>query len=68
MKDRIEKTIDVAAPISRVRRALILVVEPERRRTFTWRPYAIDPTRDEALRMNDIGWGVQAERIAADVR
>jgi uncharacterized protein YndB with AHSA1/START domain len=87
MSDRIEKTIEIKAPVSRVWRALtdhrefgtwfrvrldgpfvpgevsrghitypgyehlkweavVQVIEPERRFSFTWHPYAIDPAED----------------------
>jgi uncharacterized protein YndB with AHSA1/START domain len=146
VSDRVEKTIDLAAPVSRVWRALtdheefgkwfrvrldgpfvpgavsrgnvtysgyehlrweavVQRMEPERLFSFTWHPYAIDPNtdysgesstlveftleptatgtrlrivesgfdklpphrRDEAFRMNDRGWGIQAENIARHV-
>ncbi len=146
MSDRIEKVIDLEAPVSRVWRALtdhqefgtwfrvrldgpflpgqvsrghitypgkehlrwevvVQAMEPERRFSFTWHPYAADPAvdysrepstlveftleriptgtrlrivesgfdrlpanrRDEAFRMNDRGWGIQAEMIARHV-
>lgn len=87
MSDRIEKVVDLAAPVSRVWRALtdhqefgawfrvrlegpfvpgqvsrgqitypgyehvrweavVQTMEPERRFSFTWHPYAVDPTAD----------------------
>jgi uncharacterized protein YndB with AHSA1/START domain len=146
MNDRIEKVIDLKAPVSRVWRALtdheefgawfrvrldgpfvpgqvsrghitypgkehlrweavVQTMEPEQLFSFTWHPYAVDPTldyskepstlveftlepipagtrlrivesgfdrlpahrRDEAFRMNDRGWGIQAENIARHV-
>jgi len=146
MTDRIEKTIELKAPVSRVWRALtdhhefgkwfrvsldgpfvpgevsrghitypgyehlrweavVVKMEPERLFSFSWHPYAIDPTedysaepptlveftlektatgtllriveqgfdklpsrrRDEAFRMNDKGWSIQAENIAQHV-
>jgi uncharacterized protein YndB with AHSA1/START domain len=146
MPDRIEKTIDLAAPVARVWKALtdheefgkwfrvrldgpfvvgkvsrghvtypgyehlrweavVQKIEAERLFSFTWHPYAIDPQvdysgetptlvefilektatgtrlrivesgfdklpphrRDEAFRMNDRGWGLQAENIAKHV-
>ena len=144
--DRIEKTIDLKAPVARVWRALtdhvefgqwfrvrldgpfavgevsrgniahpgyehlsweavVQKMEPERLFSFTWHPYAIDPNadysgepstlveftleriatgtrlrivesgfdklpphrRDEAFRMNDRGWSIQAENVARHV-
>ena len=146
MPDRIERTVDLAAPVARVWKALtdhaefgkwfrvrlegpfvpgkvargqmtypgyehlrweavVQKIEPERLFSFTWHPYAIDPQvdysgepptlvefslektatgtrlhivesgfdklppgrRDEAFRMNDRGWGIQAENIAKHV-
>ena len=146
MNDRIEKTIDLKAPVSRVWRALtdheefgtwfrvrlegpfvpgqvsrghitypgyehlrweavVQRMELERLFSFTWHPYAVDPEadyssetptlveftlakiptgtrlrivesgfarlpahrRDEAFRMNERGWGIQAENIARHV-
>jgi uncharacterized protein YndB with AHSA1/START domain len=146
MNDRIEKTIDLAAPVSRVWRALtdheefgtwfrvrlegrfvpgqvsrghitypgyehlrweavVQKMEPERLFSFTWHPYAVDPKadysgeaptlveftleeipsgtrlrvvesgfaklpahrRDEAFRMNEGGWSIQAGNIARHV-
>jgi uncharacterized protein YndB with AHSA1/START domain len=146
MNDRVEKTIDLKAPVSRVWRALtdheefgtwfrvrlegpfvpgqvsrghitypgkkhlrweavVQKMEPERLFSFTWHPYAVDPKadysgepptlvefmlekiptgtrlrivesgfdklpahrRDGAFRMNDRGWGIQAENIARHV-
>jgi uncharacterized protein YndB with AHSA1/START domain len=146
MSDRIEKVIDLKAPVARVWRALtdheefgawfrvrldgpfmagqvsrgnitypgkehlrwevvVQAMEPERRFSFTWHPYAVDPKvdysqepstlveftlepiptgtrlrivesgfdklpahrRDEAVRMNDRGWGIQTEMIARHV-
>jgi len=146
MSDRIEKVIDLGAPVSRVWRALtdheefgtwfrvrlegpfvpgqvsrghvtypgyehvrweavVQKMEPERLFSFTWHPYAVDPKadysgepptlvefllgripsgtrlrivesgfdklpahrRDEAFRMNERGWGIQAENIARHV-
>jgi len=144
MLDRIEKQIDLKAPVPRVWRALtdhrefgnwfrvalegpfipgqqvrgritwpgaehlvmtatVQRMEPERLFSFTWHPYAIDPNadysaepqtlveftleeipggtrltvvesgfaalpphrRDEAFRMNDQGWSIQVQNIAA---
>jgi uncharacterized protein YndB with AHSA1/START domain len=146
MTDRIEKTVELEAPVSRVWRALtdhvafgtwfrvrldgpfvpgevsrgniahpgyehlrweavVQKMEPERLFSFTWHPYAVDPDkdysgepstlveftlektatgtrlrivesgfdklpperRDEAFRMNDRGWGIQAQNIASHV-
>ena len=146
MSNRIEKVIDLKAPVARVWRALtdhqefgawfrvrlegpfvpgqvsrghitypgyehlrweatVQTMEPERRFSFTWHPYAVDPKadytgepptlvefaleaipagtrlrivesgfdklpphrRDEAFRMNERGWGIQAENIARHV-
>jgi uncharacterized protein YndB with AHSA1/START domain len=146
MSDRIEKTVELEAPVSRVWRALtdheefgtwfrvrldgpfapgevsrgniaypgyehlrweavVQKMEPERLFSFTWHPYAVDPNadysgepstlveftlaptatgtrlrivesgfdklpphrRDEAFRMNDRGWSIQAENIARHV-
>ena len=146
MTDRIEKVIELKAPVSRVWRALtdheefgawfrarlegpfvpgqvarghitypgyehlrweavVQKMEPERLFSFTWHPYAVDPQtdysgepptlveftlekiptgtrlrvvesgfdklpphrRDEAFRMNERGWNVQAENIARHV-
>jgi uncharacterized protein YndB with AHSA1/START domain len=146
MNDRVEKVIDLKAPVSRVWRALtdheefgtwfrvrlegpfvpgrvargqitypgyehvrweaiVQKIEPERLFSFTWHPYAVDPKtdysgetptlveftlekipagtrlrivesgfdklpanrRDEAFRMNERGWGAQAENIARHV-
>lgn len=146
MNDRVEKTIELKAPVSRVWRALtdheefgtwfrvrlegpfvpgqvsrghitypgkehlrweavVQKMEPERLFSFTWHPYAVDPKadysgepptlvefmlekiptgtrlrivesgfdklpahrRDGAFRMNDRGWGIQAENIARHV-
>jgi uncharacterized protein YndB with AHSA1/START domain len=146
MSDRIEKTIELKAPVARVWRALtdhrefgawfrvkldgpfvagqvsrghvtypgyehlkwevvVRKMEPERLFSFTWHPYAIDPKQDyskepptlvefrleqipggtrlrvvesgfdrippgrrpEALRMNEQGWGIQMQNIAAHV-
>ena len=146
MNDRIEKTIELNAPVPRVWKALtdyrefgawfrvrldgpfvpgqvsrgnitypgyehlrweavIQRMEPERLFSFTWHPYAIEPQRDysgepstlveftlektatgtllrvvesgfdklpaerrdEAFRMNERGWGIQLENIAAHV-
>src|SRR5882672_7151382 len=54
MTDRIEKTIELNAPVSRVWRALTdhrefgtwFRTEPERLFSFTWHPYAVDPSQD----------------------
>ncbi len=146
MNDRIEKTIELNAPVPRVWKALtdyrefgawfrvrldgpfvpgqvsrgnitypgyehlrweavIQRMEPKRLFSFTWHPYAIEPQRDysgepstlveftlektatgtllrvvesgfdklpaerrdEAFRMNERGWGIQLENIAAHV-
>jgi len=146
MTDRIEKTIELKAPVARVWKALtdhaefgqwfrvrldgpfvpgevargriaypgyehlrweavVQKMEPERLFSFTWHPYAIDPKvdyggepptlveftleptatgtrlrivesgfaklpphrRDEAFRMNDRGWSIQADNIARHV-
>ena len=146
MDDRIEKTIELRAPLSRVWRALtdpqefgtwfrvkldgpfvpgqvtrgkityqgyehlqwavtVKAMEQERYFSFTWHPYAIDPKQDysqepptlieftleksaagtllrvvesgfdripsgrrpEAFRMNERGWGMQMQNIAAHV-
>jgi len=146
MSDRIEKVVELKAPVSRVWRALtdheefgawfrvrldgpfvagevsrgniahpgyehlrweavVQKMEPERLFSFTWHPYAVDPNadysgepstlveftleptatgtrlrvvesgfdrlpphrRDEAFRMNDRGWSIQAENIAKHV-
>jgi uncharacterized protein YndB with AHSA1/START domain len=146
MSDRIEKSIELKAPVSRVWKALtdhrefgawfrvrldgpfvpgqassgqmtvpgyehlkwaavVQKIEPERYFSFTWHPYALDPKRDygrepptlveftlektakgtllrivesgfdkipagrrdEAFRMNDRGWGAQAQNIAKHV-
>jgi uncharacterized protein YndB with AHSA1/START domain len=85
--------------------ATVQTMEPERRFSFSWHPYAVDPEadytgepptlveftleaipdgtrlrvvesgfdklpaqrRDEAFRMNERGWGIQAENIARHV-